>query len=115
MTPSDPVVERVARAIWHAQWEDAWPRAGGIEHTHALEVAQAAIAALSPPPADSGVVEALEKCRDKFREYEGIHTLKLRDYKGKQPVNYAAEMQFKIYRNREMADMCDAALAKVRP
>jgi hypothetical protein len=57
-----------------------------------------------------GMREALVKCRDKFREYEGLHTQKLRDYKGKEPLNYAAELQFKIYRNREMAEMCDAAL-----
>jgi hypothetical protein len=55
---------------------------------------------------------ALTKCRDKFREYEGLHTLKLRDYKGKEPLNYAAEIQYKINRNREMAEMCDAALSR---
>jgi hypothetical protein len=41
----EPLVERVAQAIWHTQWEEPWPREGGIEHAQALEIARAAIAA----------------------------------------------------------------------
>lgn len=92
----DPLKPRIATVCY----------ADGSRSTHD---ANAHLIAASPE-----MFEALEKCRDKFREYEGVHTLKLRDYKGKEPLNYAAEIQFKINRNREMADMCDATLAKAR-
>jgi len=43
--------------------------------------------------------EALKKCRHKFLHYEDLHRLKC-----------TAEGDEKADRNREMADMCDAAL-----
>lgn len=45
--------------------------------------------------------EALEKARDKFRHYEDLHRVKC-----------TAEGDEKADRNREMADLCDAALAQ---
>jgi hypothetical protein len=67
----------------------------------------------SPTPRDT-LVEALTKCRDKFREYERMHLAKVQapdrgdilDVRDK--AN--AEAEAKAQRNREMADMCDAAL-----
>jgi hypothetical protein len=45
---TDTMREKIARAIWHAQWEEAWPREGGIEHAHALEVADSVLALFEP-------------------------------------------------------------------
>ena len=49
------------------------------------------------------LLEALEKCRDKFRHYEDLHRVKC-----------TAEGDEKADRNREMADLCDGAIAKAR-
>ena len=40
-------IEAMARAIWHAQWDEPWPREGGVEHVHAMQIAQAAYAIVS--------------------------------------------------------------------
>jgi len=45
--------------------------------------------------------EALAKCHDRFRHYEQMHRLK-----------YSADGNEKADRNREMAEMCEAALAR---
>lgn len=45
--------------------------------------------------------EALTKCRDKFLHYEQLHRLKC-----------TADGDEKADRNREMVDLCDAALAR---
>jgi hypothetical protein len=68
----------------------------------------------NPPTPRDTLVEALTKCRDKFREYERMHLAKVQapdrgdilDVRDK--AN--AEAEAKAQRNREMADMCDAAL-----
>ncbi len=56
------------------------------------------------------LVEAVEKARDKFREYAELHTRKLTDTSA--PDFIAIGM--KIRRNEEMADMLDTALETAR-
>lgn len=54
----------------------------------------------TPDPVITAYEAALVKCRDKFRHYEQLHRLKC-----------TPEGDEKADRNREMADMIDAALA----
>jgi hypothetical protein len=66
----------------------------------ARHVARAAISAHTPVVRNEAMEEALIKCRDKFRHYEDLHRLKC-----------TPEGDEKADRNREMADMCEAALS----
>jgi hypothetical protein len=54
----------------------------------------------APTPHEGKLVEALTKCRNKFLHYEQLHRLKC-----------TSEGDEKADRNRDMADMCDEALA----
>jgi hypothetical protein len=62
-------IEAVARTIWHAQWEEKWPREGGIEHAHALEVARAAIGALQSSVLDKVNYHLIEARRIMYDEH----------------------------------------------
>lgn len=109
-TMTDDIVERVARAmkpeLFAGRSDDEVGPVTKYERDFARKMARAALEASH----HAELVGALTKCRDKFAEYTDLHTQKLRNYKGKEPLNYAADIQFKIDRNREMAEMCDAAL-----
>lgn len=56
--------------------------------------------------------EALEKCRDKFREYEQLHRAKIADINSPKAIDAVMD---KVLRNREMAEMCDQAIAALQP
>jgi Lar family restriction alleviation protein len=57
------------------------------------------------------MVEALQKCRDKFAEYVELHAVKLQ---GAQPTYAVKEIEAKVARNQAMVDLCDAALSRAR-
>ena len=85
---------------------------------HPITLAREALATRTPAPSlGEDVVEALRKCRDKFREYERMHLAKVKPVLPGQHWAAAAneEAEAKADRNREMADMCDAALSAMRP
>jgi len=94
----------------HDDTPEDWP----ADKERAERQARAAISASGMDE----LVEALTKCRDKFREYEQLHLAKVRSpIKGVHWSNKIhAENQSatdKAARNREMAEMCDATLAKI--
>jgi hypothetical protein len=95
---SDDAVERgdlIKRLLVEA---DRYERGRGAPMARLLREAVAALSATNSE-AVSELVEALTKCRDKFREYEQLHRLK-----------NTVEGTAKAKRNSEMADMCDAAI-----
>lgn len=55
-----------------------------------------------------GVEEALRKCAVKFREYEQLHAERALSSDGQV---YSPDRLEKAARNREMAEMCEAALS----
>jgi len=102
----DGEVERVVSAL-HPAWF-----ATDYNHRQAQRAVRAALAALPHPEREERLKEALEKCRDRFREYEAHHTAK-----AKQPVlseMTRVEFVVKAERNQEMAEMCESALASLR-
>lgn len=54
---------------------------------------------------------ALEKCRDRFAEYAELHRRKLGSQRNGEDF---AQVLEKVGRNKEMADLCIAALAKAK-
>jgi hypothetical protein len=104
---------------------DAWDSSEGDDRGrmwNAIERAMQASATNSE--AVSELVEALEKCRDRFREYERQHQEKANRNQEEadkciggdtaaMASGYARDYRTKAVRNREMADMCDDALAKL--
>lgn len=92
--------------------------AGPLERCAADAVSAWNVRALTHPTeqTDGAVVEALVKCRDKFREYECQHKAKAQVAE-RDPTISMGEYRSRIdkaRRNKEMADMCDTALAKSR-
>jgi hypothetical protein len=79
--------------------------AGPISPRAALRAVEAALS--RPAGEQVELREALEKCRDKFREYEALHAAKISAECSPEWNEAAGE---KAERNREMAEMCEAAL-----
>jgi succinylarginine dihydrolase len=94
MTPSPELVER---AVEHARLYGT--KEGDPRRQFTVAQMEIAIRAAIEATHLEEVVRALTKCRDKFLHYEDLHRLKC-----------TAEGDEKADRNREMADMCDAAL-----
>ena len=113
MSADSDMVERVARAIYAVRFcdgksaDDGWTALPPAIRDRWAMYARAALDA-------SGIgelVEALEKCRHKFAEYAELHRAKLADTSSPAAVESIME---KVMRNREMRDLCDAALSRAR-
>jgi hypothetical protein len=60
-------LEHVARAIWFAEWEEPFPRAGTITHAMAMQMAVAATEALAQAM-EPGFAQSSEEQSSRSRE-----------------------------------------------
>lgn len=125
---ADPGVESQELLKSLANWRDNMQRyydiaervgegdPGFLRASAVYEEARTYITAALARPANGDLVAALEKCRERFREYEAHHRAKVagkrHPHEHGAPMWTMAECEAaaKADRNREMAELCDRAL-----
>jgi hypothetical protein len=108
-------LEEAANIVDQCNREGPYNAIGAAERIRARKSLKAA--SIRTP--EAALVEALTKCRDRFREYQQLHLAKMRSpilgvtWSNKISDENRAAGE-KAQRNLEMAEMCDAALAQFR-